>query len=500
MAERLLILDGRWLKIESQVEFLHRVWPELPARYQVHYNSILSVINGKLIQATTLLDSAIGEPSSEMDLAQVRKKDGKLRRFRFAFSIKGTLDGTIGELEKWQQNLLDPSWYQLVLLPSKTVSQLATQRSSIAQGPLETLRELRALVHEGESSSLEDSDVLLPSDAVELMESPIEFSGAQLGMLRSTHLTVLLDAIKMIHPSTVVQARADIQTLARRLSKVNAETFGFLDCQGAIYSYGNADLVFSFPKDQDFPFSLRHLLLAADPQFPLNARISIAQRIARSVLFLHSCQLVHKNVRPDNIVVFASQGQYPDKPYLIGLEHFRSVDVKSLRMSDNDPFHDIYRHPTRQGIRPERDYVMQHDIYSLGVCLLEIGLWRSFLATGDGANLRLADNGYVLQQHLDIKDPRRKAFEIKKHFVSITEQRLPGTMGQKYASIVVSCLTCLDPDNIDFGDATEVGHEDGMFIGVSYVEKVRCCQPEKGILLTIADSHATISHLCLSWA
>ena len=28
----------------------------------------------------------------------------------------------------------------------------------------------------------------------------------------------------------------------------------------------------------------------------------------------------------------------------------------------------------RQGVHPEEQLVMQHDIYSLGVCLLEIGL------------------------------------------------------------------------------------------------------------------------------
>jgi hypothetical protein len=39
----------------------------------------------------------------------------------------------------------------------------------------------------------------------------------------------------------------------------------------------------------------------------------------------------------------------------------------------------VYRHPLRQGDRPAEAYRMQHDIYSLGVCLLEIGLWESFV-------------------------------------------------------------------------------------------------------------------------
>lgn len=39
----------------------------------------------------------------------------------------------------------------------------------------------------------------------------------------------------------------------------------------------------------------------------------------------------------------------------------------------------VYRHPLRQGNDPVDRYRMQHDIYSLGVCLLEVGLWESFV-------------------------------------------------------------------------------------------------------------------------
>jgi hypothetical protein len=39
----------------------------------------------------------------------------------------------------------------------------------------------------------------------------------------------------------------------------------------------------------------------------------------------------------------------------------------------------VYRHPLRQGHDLTEKYRMQHDIYSLNVCLLEIGLWESFV-------------------------------------------------------------------------------------------------------------------------
>jgi hypothetical protein len=40
---------------------------------------------------------------------------------------------------------------------------------------------------------------------------------------------------------------------------------------------------------------------------------------------------------------------------------------------------DLYRHPQRQSHDLKEYYVMQYEIYSLGICLLEIGLWRSFI-------------------------------------------------------------------------------------------------------------------------
>jgi hypothetical protein len=46
-------------------------------------------------------------------------------------------------------------------------------------------------------------------------------------------------------------------------------------------------------------------------------------------------------------------------------------------------------------------------------------------------------------------------------------------MGDKYSGVVVHCLTCLDDDNKDFGDKSEFEDEDGIAIGVRYIEKVR---------------------------
>ena len=55
----------------------------------------------------------------------------------------------------------------------------------------------------------------------------------------------------------------------------------------------------------------------------------------------------------------------------------------------------IYQHPERQGEYAEAKYETRHDIYCLGVCILEILLWRPFVVdapTGaQGSQLKICD-------------------------------------------------------------------------------------------------------------
>jgi len=45
-------------------------------------------------------------------------------------------------------------------------------------------------------------------------------------------------------------------------------------------------------------------------------------------------------------------------------------------------------------------------------------------------------------------------------------------MGTKYSKVVETCLTCLDEDNVRFGDEREFQDEDGVAVGVRYIEKI----------------------------
>lgn len=116
---------------------------------------------------------------------------------------------------------------------------------------------------------------------------------------------------------------------------------------------------------------------------------------------------------------------------------------------------------------------MQHDIYSLGVCLLEIVLWGSFLSYDPTGSYRTLSA--LLEVPSTVSPPQISKWLLdggKVHLLSLAQTKVPLTMGDQYAEIVQTCLTCLDPDNADFGDETEFQDGDGIRVGARYIEKV----------------------------
>jgi serine/threonine protein kinase len=139
------------------------------------------------------------------------------------------------------------------------------------------------------------------------------------------------------------------------------------------------------------------------------------------------------------------------------------------------------RHPSRQGTQPETNYQMQHDIYSLGVVLLEIGLWTSFVLEDLKSDSPLPfPNSILCPTDLDgRRTPLPTATENKQTLENIAQRELPARFGRRYTDIVLLCLRCLDPGNetdekekgfgVGSADWTD---EDGLVIGVRFIENV----------------------------
>jgi hypothetical protein len=100
---------------------------------------------------------------------------------------------------------------------------------------------------------------------------------------------------------------------------------------------------------------------------------------------------------------------------------------------------------------------MHHDIYSLGVVLLEVGLWSTFVEYPGTCT--------------GIAVPRR-AFKNKQILEELAEQNLPRIIGQKYTDVVLLCLRCLNEDD-DAGLLSDYNsHRGEVDIGIQFVYSV----------------------------
>jgi hypothetical protein len=92
---------------------------------------------------------------------------------------------------------------------------------------------------------------------------------------------------------------------------------------------------------------------------------------------------------------------------------------------------DYYQHPAKHA-DPKRQYRHAYDVYSLGILLLEVGLWE-----------KLGDYGSSLY---DSKDDEEDHYERRRWICRNYLDRLRWECGDIYADAVLSCLMI---DSID---------------------------------------------------
>ncbi|BAE65923.1 unnamed protein product [Aspergillus oryzae RIB40] len=150
---------------------------------------------------------------------------------------------------------------------------------------------------------------------------------------------------------------------------------------------------------------------------------------------------------PDGVVDLAA-------PRLAGFEYSRLDEPGALTENTTDfRDHNLYRHPQHRGLpvsdctgvnnqvsRRRNAFTYKADLYSLGVVLLEAGLWRTaaeIVAGSRGANEYRGD-GYANQGNRNDADDNED--EVRSAFLRLIPT-LRRTMGPIYADVVYRCLT-----------------------------------------------------------
>ena len=263
------------------------------------------------------------------------------------------------------------------------------------------------------------------------------------------------------------------------------------------------ELIFSVPEDTSLKGTLQKALQESVSSPPsLNSRVALCAQLATAVLHVHGeLQMVHKNINSNNIVlaeVTTSSGSAITKSSALFLTNWRyardesaATDLSGASSWDTR----LYQHPERQVPRAEAKYFMGHDIYSLGVCMLEVLLWRPLLIKS--ANREPKPSMLLLDMvklskiqfaatDIDIEDEEDEHGEtleerllrhnlanmngklIQNMMKKMAETTLPAAVGDSLTQVVVTCLTCLEgnsaPVSFSQGDRVEIGMKFITFI------------------------------------
>jgi serine/threonine protein kinase len=189
---------------------------------------------------------------------------------------------------------------------------------------------------------------------------------------------------------------------AQLLAEDKPESFRSLTCCGFFHEPGREafGMVFEFPdsvanRDLICPLDLRQRIAAnADKNIPypdLDDRFKLASTLVVSLFEFHSVGWLHKNLMTSNILFFPEVStssndvgdanprnpQYRSEvlrqPFLVGFNHSRPDDPLALTSAPARSDIRHYHHP--EYLREGRGYRLEHDYYSLGIILLEIGFW-----------------------------------------------------------------------------------------------------------------------------
>ncbi|KAK2611431.1 hypothetical protein N8I77_004770 [Diaporthe amygdali] len=518
--ESVVRVEACWLRTQSQIELVRHLDPLLDDWHRHVQQQTLEVLLAKLRAANTKLWSLLKPSQASLDHSSEQIGTAKAKRFKYVF-VRDSLAEAIADLETWR-TVFDPTWYLMMKMASPEVDhqlEVEANQSTISslgnygsKPPGATARYIRRAIHTTDDEAAR-STVLLPADG--LLHNSIKsipLSPAKLARRADNGDIVILDTVTCTSKPHATAVKRDVRNFALRLKHADPFGFGLLQCKGILQeedhktATGDLSFVFRLPTTHTQVQSLRQRLMSgpAGQHDSLSGRLDLARQLVNAISYVHLYDFVHKNIRPETILIIgqktpnmlgtASKSGAPineggqdgapgnETAVLVGFDVLRDVDGKTLRLGDDDWERNLYRHPRRQGDTPSVDYEIRHDIYSLGVCLLEIGLWDSFVVydkPGAGQEAEENAKGPWLGSGLGTNFAEMSGAEllkapetVKNHLISLARGRLRRKVGTKYSKVVETCLTCLDSGNVDFGDETEFRDELGIAVGVRYIEKV----------------------------
>ncbi|KAI7970876.1 hypothetical protein EIK77_008056 [Talaromyces pinophilus] len=487
-----LLLDIQLSSVEADLQFL-----------LVNANTFQPEIQTRLKAILRLLNRSLGEVLEAFNTA-VDPTTGQVGRLKWTLVIKPKLARLVPEIEGWQRRFMD--YVQLLRFTgygfkqqqingdagtekgkgsSSTADRLSRDilRARVEEVPIDGLQippltNTRENPERTEALGHTDTKLIWTSDAL---------NGDNILVECRTHGT----------NANIPQLKLSASRVAQILAAAGSEALKTHVLQSVGYAYlpspkREIQLFLKYPVGLDVPRTLRWALTMT-PLPSINTRLKLCRQLATAIFYTHTSGLVHKSIRPESIIIFQQQPP-PDQAdqkkdstgvlFLTGFQLARedTPNTVSSTQGNQNWEYDIYTHPSRhtRGTR----YTMAHDIYSLGVNLLEIALWDSFLIFDTHERARIFNNealegGRVICDNLKAGD-KEAGKRMKELYEIAAKALLPISMGCCFRDVVIDCLGAVergfvhaDADGDGDGDgARETQEEEEERIGLEYIDRV----------------------------
>ncbi|CZR43681.1 uncharacterized protein FPRO_07402 [Fusarium proliferatum ET1] len=422
----------------------------------------------------------------------VELKDLKKRSFDWALFDKDKLLDTLVKYNQWTERLRQTMSLTLLVSAvfgnaklktfsnSKTARDLGLQKVAKRQllakaSPPDTFKALNGQIIEA-SDSMTNSSLQI-ADYVDEWERT-----RRIIVEYREYSSSLVQATELKNTKALQELKAPIRNLAwllRSSSLSDVDVGGYkdtknqsmfvLECVGYIDQPDEHQTIFVYQPPQSIAsqnqalkiVTLHDIIQSGNCPFSLGHRFFIAHALGTTILNVHGSGWVHKNISSHGVTVFPlgkpissdSNGRdFDHVPYLTGWGFARPELGGTELLQDFEVEPNFYRHPARQG-NPGSTFTKEHDIYALGVVLLEIGLWKT-ISELFAKQISIAED----RQELPPKET------IRKWLLDLANGDLAQRMGKAYTSAVLACLSGR------FGVESDDEHKTGL--SVAFREKV----------------------------
>ena len=283
------------------------------------------------------------------------------------------------------QNAVDRGIQDIPALNEESCLQQAIEETMIArlQATVESLKIRRI-------GQLESPQLEVPTPLEHAVSPGIDESKPfqSLSLVNHESHGTILSEYKYYEKENMSSHQVDLdkkrmQKLCKVLETPTPGDFGTLKCRGWSWETDLERFAIHFEPPEGCesrPTSLRKVLSSKKRGRPsLGERFMIAKSVGQSLLKWHTTGWVHQGIASHNIIFFQQEGS-PNldfsKPYLCGFDYARCTGNISVprHLAHLGPEYDLYRHKERQDIA-DVTHTKEHDIYSFGLLLVEIGFW-----------------------------------------------------------------------------------------------------------------------------